>query len=802
MVRSILLALLISGVPLTVAASLWSSSPATYGSSDNDDYILKTGYALGNGKLGAIPFGPPGAETLMLNLDSLWYGGPFELTNYTGGNPTEPVYQYLPGIREWIFQNGTGNISELLNDIVGYGSYQTLGNLTVSFERAVDEYANYTRTLDLRTGIHRSGWTANGTRFETSVFCSYPAQSCVYNINSSGEALPALKVSLSNDLMSSTLVNSTCGPGYTRLDGITQASIGLHFTSIAQVVGNTSTSCSQDDGSLVIPALPSRYSITIVSSAESDYDQTKGNAQSNYSFRGQEPGPVVEQSTQSAAAQSYSTLLQDHIDDYTSLMGQFVLDLPDTANSSSLETADLVAHYTNSTSNPFLESLMFDYSRHLLISSSRTGSLPANLQGRWSEQLEPAWSADYHANINLQMNYWGAEQTGLGDLSLPLFAYMANTWAPRGSETAQLLYNGSGWVTHDEMNIFGYTGMKNAAQWANYPASAAWLMQHVFDHYDYSQNTTWLVETGYPLLKAIASFWLSQLQEDRFYNDGTLVVNPCNSPEQGPTTSGCTHYQQLIHQVLEAVLRTAPLVSEPASDFLASTTAALARLDTGVHIDPDSPQGVLKEWKVPDAYLYDVYPEHRHISHLVGWYPGYAIASFASGFTNTTLQDAVRASLLARGDGTDADGDGGNFGWPKVWRGACWARLNDSARAYGELQLSIANNVAPNLLSMYAGKSPPFQIDMNFGWAGNVLSMLVVDLPLAGGAEEETKVRTVVLGPAIPSAWGGGSVKGLRIRGGVVVNFAWDGTGIVTNYTLVSGEAAGLRLVNVRGENL
>lgn len=205
----------------------------------------------------------------------------------------------------------------------------------------------------------------------------------------------------------------------------------------------------------------------MVFSAESDYDQTKGSPENNYSFRGGDPALVVEQKTNSAASTSYETLLHDHIEDYASLMGAFTLSLPDTANSSTLETADVVSRYTNTTSDPFLESLMLEYSRHLLISSSREGSLPANLAGRWTDQLSPAWSGDYHANINLQMNYWGAEQTGLESVSRPLFEYIANTWAPRGSETAALLYNGSGWVVHDEMNTFGYTGMKNEAQWAN-----------------------------------------------------------------------------------------------------------------------------------------------------------------------------------------------------------------------------------------------------------------------------------------------------------------------------------------------
>lgn len=360
-------------------------------------------------------------------------------------------------------------------------------------------------------------------------------------------------------------------------------------------------------------------------------------------------------------------------------------------------------------------------------------------------------------------------------------------------------------------------------------------MQHVFDHYDYyyyqtshtttnnsNTETTWLRNHGYPLLKAIASFWLSQLQDDLFFHDSTLVVNPCNSPEQGPTTFGCTHYQQLITQVFSNVLSTASAAGDSDAEFLASLTGALARLDRGIHIDNDdsddddgtgtgtSTIGTLKEWKVPNEYLYNVYPQHRHLSHLVGWFPGYSISSFANGYTtNATIQSAVRASLLQRGNGTDADGNGGNYGWPKVWRAACWARLNDSVTAYEELKLAVVNNVAGNLLSMYSGgigesnKYPPFQIDMNFGWAGAVLSMLVVDLPLQAAVEgAETSIRTVVLGPAIPPAWGSGSVRGLRVRGGIEVDFEWDAEGVVNAVSLVSGSVDGVRFVNVREKEL
>lgn len=325
------------------------------------------------------------------------------------------------------------------------------------------------------------------------------------------------------------------------------------------------------------------------------------------------------------------------------------------------------------------------------------------------------------------------------------------------------------------------------------------MMQHVWDRFDYAQDVDWLRRQGYPLLKGIAEFWVSQLQEDEFSNDGTLVVNPCNSPETGPTTFGCAHYQQLIHQVFDNVLSSASLAGERDAAFLSRVASGLARLDSGIHL---TTWGGIKEWKLPDSYGFDGESTHRHLSHLVGWYPGYAMSAYAGGYGgNATIQDAVRRTLIARGLG---NGEDANAGWEKVWRAACWARLNNTDMAYEELRYAIDVNFADNGLSMYAALNQPFQIDANFGLAGAVLSMLVVDLPLPyqGGS----RVRTVVLGPAIPVAWGGGSVAGLRIRGGISVDFAWDRNGIVTKATPTSSankpNRARVIFVNVKGDVL
>ncbi|KUJ08343.1 uncharacterized protein LY89DRAFT_789144 [Mollisia scopiformis] len=764
--------------------AIWSSQPALW--SD----IIRQAYPIGNGRLGAMPFGPPGDESLVLNIDSLWSGGPFENSSYTGGNPTDEKSQYLPGIRQWIFQNGTGNVSELLGNEDNYGSYQVYANLSITIDSIVAG-SNYRRSLDFETGLHVTSYTANdGNNYTSTVYCSYPNEVCVYHLSSSA-ALPEVTITLENQLVDSSLINMTCGNQYARLSGVTQlgAPTGMKFDGMARLYTRTGTAvCDDASGALTIPANSHIREFTLVIGAGTNYDQTKGNVENNFSFKGEDPATYVETVTADAVAQKEGDLRAAHTADYQNLMSQFTLGLPDIAGSADLELSEMLDRYAGTdSSDPYLESLLFTLGRHLFISSERENSLPTNLAGRWSETVTAAWSADYHSNINFQMNHWGVDQTGLGDLQGASWNYIQDTWVPRGTETAQLLYGAPGWVAHDEMNIFGHTGMKDTAQWANYPASAAWMMQHVYDHFSYSQNATWFAAQGYPLMKGIADFWLSQLQPDTYFNDGTVVVNPCNSPEHGPTTFACTHYQQLLPQLFTNILSSISLIPdlEPDTKFIANLTQSLSILDKGLHIGSFNE---IKEWKIPDSLGYD-FPNdtHRHLSHLVGWYPGYSISSFLSGYTNTTIQSAVRTSLISRGNGTGPDADAG---WEKVWRSACWALLNDSQMAYGELHYAIERNFADNGLSMYSAHNPPFQIDANFGIVGAVLAMLVVDLP----------GREVVLGPAIPKVWGGGSVRGLRIRGGGMVDFDWDEGGVARSAKVVGrDEGKGLRAVNVEG---
>lgn len=513
---------LLSILSLTSAKTLWSTAPA------NSDDIIRTAYPLGNGRLGALAHGAPLAEILTLNVDSLWSGGPFEVSNYTGGNPGSIVAGALSGIRDWIFSKGTGNVTNLLGDDRFYGSYRVLGNLSVTIPTLAQSnlsVTGYKRSLDLTNGIHTTKLEIGEQKIETRAFCSFPGQVCVYAVQSSKD-LPALEVRLDNELVKAELQNITCFDGqnngndtaHVRLRGLTQLGPpeGMRYDSIARLVSGSRSQTICDSGTLTITPEVGTNSIAIVVGAGTNYDIKKGTTEFGYSYRGEDPSSAIQASTRAAAVQTLERLQQTHIEDFTSLTGRFSLSLPDTLNSVDTPTSELITHYNSkdAAGNPFLENLLFDYASYLFISASRPGSLPPNLQGIWSEGLGAAWSGDYHANINLQMNHWTPDQTGLTDLQSPLWDYMAHSWVPRGQETAEELYDAPGWVVHNEMNIFGHTGMKSGASWANYPAAAAWMMQHVFDHWDYSQDTEWLQTQGYPMLKGVADFWLSQLHVD------------------------------------------------------------------------------------------------------------------------------------------------------------------------------------------------------------------------------------------------------------------------------------------------
>ncbi|KAI0030348.1 glycoside hydrolase family 95 protein [Vararia minispora EC-137] len=763
-----------SGFPQS-GNGLWYTSPGTQWL----EYL-----PIGNGFLAAMLPGGTSRETTQLNIESLWSGGPFVDPNYTGQNKPASdraaIAEFVQKSRRAVFSSA--------------GSYAGAGYL-ISTLNISGTTTDYGRWLDLDLAVARTKWTQSNSTFLRTSFCSNPAKACVEHINSTN-MLPGITYAFSPYLETGLpTLNVTCLDSSTLQVRGNVINPGVLYEVIGRVQtsgGNVSCSSVQGSDSNVNATLHvtggTEAWITWVGGT--DYDINAGDAAHKFSFQGPDPHESLVRaiSTATGPRATSSTVLDQHVADYSSMVSKFSLSLGQTPDFGT-PTDKLVSSYKASVGNAYLEWVLFNYGRYLLVGSSR-GSLPANLQGKWASDISNAWSADYHANINLQMNYWFAELTNLPEVTQPLWDYMEKTWAPRGAETALTLYNISrGWVTHNE--IFGSTGMKlstNADQWANYPESNAWMMVHVWDHFDFTHDITWWKTQGWPLLKGVAQFHLDKLILDEHFNDTTLVVAPCNSPEQAPITFGCAHAQQLIWQLFNAVDKGFAASGDTDVAFLNEVRTKRVQMDSGIHIGS---WGQLQEWKLDMDQPDDT---HRHLSHLVGLYPGYAIASFnatlqasylpSGKLANYTLEDvftATNTSLTHRGIGTGPDADSG---WEKVWRAACWAQLRNTDMFYFELSYALERNFGSNLFSLYSPDSAPFQIDANFGFPAALLNGLI-QAPDTANLDEPL---IVTLLPTLPAdKWPSGSISGARIRGGMTVSFSWDAGAPTSGTAVVDG---------------
>ncbi|KIJ56403.1 glycoside hydrolase family 95 protein [Sphaerobolus stellatus SS14] len=766
--------------------ALWFTTPGTAWSKD---YL-----PVGNGYLAAMVPGGTTYEDLTVNIESLWSGGPFQSPDYNGGNPTisesSTIHTSMQNIRSSIFSSPTGTISNdefdvITSPVIDYGSYASPGRFAVSMtgNATTGTLSNFVRWLDLDEGVARSQWNVGKVQLTRETFCSHPAGACTQLTSSNAQSSLFLTYAFVGQTDGSPVPSITCFDNATLLIRGNPSAPGMEYEILARVQTNPPNlaTCAS---SAPIGGGSANATISVAHATSSwmnwvggtNFDQDAGNAAHNFTFAGADPHAALLSSLNSLSKSSPSTILNDHLNDITTTLSTksaFQLDLGQKIDLSK-PTDELVAEYQIDTGNPYLEWLTFHLGRYMLWASAR-GKLPANLQGKWARDSSNPWSAD--SNINIQMNYWAAETTGL-DVTSSLFDYFEKNWAPRGSETAQLLYNISrGWVVHNE--TFGYSGMKGVggtAQWANYPEANVWMMLHVWDHFDYTGDVTWFKAQGWPLLKGVASFHLDKLINDLHFNDGTLVVAPCNSPEQSPITFGCAHAQQLIWMLFNAIEKGFSASGDTDTAFLKEVQAKKAQMDKGLHIGS---WGQLQEWKFDMDSPTDT---HRyHLSHLIGLYPGYAVSNFA-GQTNNTKQAIINAaeiSLIHRGNGTGPDADAG---WEKAWRAACWAQLGNASEFYHELTYTLQRNFGPNLFSLYdPGDSDPiFQIDANLGYPGAVINALLQ----APDVPSISTPLTITLLPALPTTWNTGSFQGLRVRGGLSVSLAWrDGkptSGVIT----------------------
>jgi alpha-L-fucosidase 2 len=734
---------------LLVPASALADDPTLWYDEAATDWESRS-LPIGNGALGASIFGGVGSEQLQFNEKTLWTGGPGSVGGYDFGNWTTPRSGAIEEVQQRINAekqlDPTWVASRLGQPKRGFGSYQTFGDLRITQTTAPGAVTNYRRYLDIGNATAGVTYESGGVKYSREYFATAADDAIVARLSADAPGRMSFTVALST--ASNRSVALAAQQGRIMMSGALSDN-GMKYEAQVRVLNEGGTRTDNGNGSVTVSGADA---VTLVLAAGTDYASTYP------TYRTVAPHARVTETVDAASAKSYAALRAAHVSDYEALIDRVRLEIGQQVPA--IPTDDLLSRYkagdATARERKALEALYFQYGRYLLIASSRDGSLPANLQGVWNNSTSPPWSADYHVNINLQMNYWPADVTNLGETTEPLFDYV-DSMVPPGQVTAREMFGNRGWVVHNETTPFGFTGVHDWATSFWFPEAGAWLAQHYFDHYRFTQDEQFLRERAYPLMQALSEFWIDELVVDP--RDGKLVVSPSFSPEQGPFSAGAAMSQQIVWGLFNNTLKTARVLSRDDA-FTQALTATMAKLDPGLRIGS---WGQLQEWKEDWD---DRANTHRHVSHLFGLHPGDQI----DPYKDPQYTQAAEVSLRARGDG--------GTGWSKAWKVNFWARLLDGDHAHKMLSEQLKGSTLENLWDTH----PPFQIDGNFGATAGVAEMLL---------QSQREVVDVL--PALPSSWDAGSVTGLRARGDVTVDVDWKG-GTATRIALHAGRTGALKV--------